>query len=475
MGPQRRSSDTVPPPDRPAAQTAVHPAAVFHMPARDAFREKAQRQALRRAGHTAQKDAARNEAAQKAAAGAAAPPPAGPAAGLIPESAAARTTAAIIPWPGRVRAATPAAMTAVMAMGAAEVETPERPAVAPKADPRPASTPDRPFGAAAFWKDDRKTGGGGGGGSGGGPGGGSGGAGGGGGGSGGTTGGTTGGAIGGAETRKRFTQDDAAGGVIVMLVLILVGWMGFNLLGKPPGDTKRLAPQSAAIAPAPQPPAPQPPAVKPDPFPPGPIDLKPRSPMPEVQPEAEPAPEAETRQALAAPPATVEPVVTAQAAPSPPTPAVQPAPVSCTPGRLIHAYFCTARSDLTPAARTALDAEIASWRACAAGQELVVKGYADTRGSQAFNLALGENRARQMANVLRAQGLNVSAVVGVGKLDGMEDGQNCLNQRRVDVGLKSEIDAATPSRACAPPKSLPPLGCSAAATAPAAEAPGPAR
>jgi outer membrane protein OmpA-like peptidoglycan-associated protein len=460
MGPQRRSSDTVPPPDQPAAQTAVHPAAVFHTPARDAFREKAQRQALRRAGLMAEKDAARNEAAQKAAAAAAAPPLAGPAAGLNPEPAVARTTAAIIPWPGRVRAATPAVAAAVMATGAAEVETPERPAVAPKADPRPASTSDRPFGAAAFWKDGRKTGGGGGG-TGGGAGGG---------GSGGPTGGTTGGAIGGVETRKRFTQDDAAGGVIVLLVLILVGWMGFNLLGKAPDDTKRLAPQSAAI-----PPAPQPPAVKPDPFPPGPIDLKPRSPMPEAQPESRPAPEAETRQALAAPPATVEPVVTAQAAPSQPTPAVQPAPVSCTPGRLIHAYFCTARSDLTPAARTALDAEIASWRACAAGQELVVKGYADTRGSQAFNLALGENRARQMADLLRAQGLNVSAVVGVGKLDGMEDGQNCLNQRRVDIGLKSESDAATPSRACAPPKSLPPLGCSAAAMSPAAEAPGPAR
>jgi outer membrane protein OmpA-like peptidoglycan-associated protein len=314
--------------------------------------------------------------------------------------------------------------------------------------PQPA-TPAAPFSAAEVWGGKKKTGGGGGGGSGGGD------------------GGSNGGATGGVQKRKRFNQDDVAGGVIVLLVLILIGWMGVNFFGaRKSGDEKLLKPQSAAI-----PPAPQPPVVKPDPFPSGPIDLKPKSPMPEAQP----APEAETRQALAAPPVTTEPVVTAQAAPSPPTPAVHPASANCVPGRMIHAYFCTAHSDLTPAARAALDADIEQWRACAAGQELVVKGYTDTRGSQEFNAVLGENRAKQMADILRAQGLNVSAVVGVGKLDGLDDGQNCLNQRRVDVGLKSEIDAATPSKACAPPKSVAPIMCGPATPKVVADAPSPAR
>lgn len=467
MGPQRRSSDTPQPPDAlvapaPPPQLRAHPAANFHAAGKDAFRDKAalkvERQARRRAGQTARRETVAMDVGPPLAAESPAPPPlkferkvaATPSApAASPEFE--RTTAAIIPWPGRLRTAglIKASTDAPEIERPPEVEKPvEPPKVdAPTADPKPAppaaSTPAAPFSAAEFWGR-KKSGGGGGGGAGGGEGGGS----------------------GGALKRKRFNQDDVAGGVIVLLVLILIGWMGFNLLGKPSGDDKLLKPQSAAI-----PPAPQPPVVKPDPFPPGPIDLKPKSPMP----EGAPAPEVETKQALVAPLVTTEPVVTTQAAPSPPTHASQPASTNCVPGRMIHAYFCTARSGLTPAARTALDADVETWRACAAGQELVVKGYADTRGSQAFNVALGESRAKQMADILRAQGLSVSTVIGVGKLDGLEDGQNCLNQRRVDVGLKSEIDAVTPSKACAPPKSVAPISCGPATPKPVADASSPAQ
>ncbi|MEP7209237.1 MAG: OmpA family protein [Alphaproteobacteria bacterium] len=349
-----------------------------------------------------------------------------------------RVSAAIIPWPVRARVKKPV----LASTDAPPVERPaptEPPKVdAPHTEPKPAppatSTPaSAPFSAAEFWGAKKKSGGGG------------------------SSGG--GGGSDGGHKDGLFDQDDVAGAVIVLLILLLIGWMLFNLGGKPAGDDRLLEPQSALNAPAPQAPV-----VKSDPFPAGPIDLKPKSPMPEAAPvQAAPAP------------VTSEPVVTAQATPSPPTPAVQPAKATCAPGHMIHAYFCTSRSDLTPAARSALDAELEQWRSCAAGQELVVKGYADTRGSQALNLALGENRAKQLADILRAQGLNVSAVVGIGKLDGLDDGQNCLNQRRVDVGLKSEIDAATPSKACAPPKSVVPIVCEFAAPKPDAVDASPAR
>lgn len=303
---------------------------------------------------------------------------------------------------------------------ASEVDAPE--VDAPKADPKPAASEpakpaSAPFSAAEFWgnKNKKKAFGGGG--------------------------GDGGGGSGGVSGDRRFNQDDVAGAVIVLLILLLGGWMLFNLGGASPGN-HLVQPQIALNAPAPTAPR-----VKPDPFPPGPVDLTPKSPMPEAEPAKD------------APPVGSAPKLLAQAAPSPPTPVTSPAGASCAPGRVIHAYFCTSRSQLSPAALTALDRDVAAWRACAADQELEVKGYADTRGSAEINAALGASRAKMLADILRAQGLRVVEVRGVGELDGLEDGQNCANQRRVDVGLKSEIEAASPSRACLPPKDAAPLAC----------------
>ncbi len=145
-----------------------------------------------------------------------------------------------------------------------------------------------------------------------------------------------------------------------------------NLFARPSGDDKILQPQVAANAPAPAAPA----VPKLDPFAGGPVDLKPKSPSPAATPEASPEtsrenssgaspqalldtpPDTASTPTKAAPPIAPSPAVTAQAAPSPPTPNVPPAGATCPPGRMIHAYYCTARSELTAASRAALDKEL---------------------------------------------------------------------------------------------------------------------
>ena len=120
----------------------------------------------------------------------------------------------------------------------------------------------------------------------------------------------------------------------------------------------------------------------PDPFGNQAVDLTPKSPPP---PE----------------PAVVE------AAPAPPEPTVAPA-AAVAPAALevrVHAYFCTDKSELTPASAQALDKEIAAWGDRITGKDLVVAGYADTRGVAVYNTWLGGERAKAVVNYLTAQGL----------------------------------------------------------------------
>ena len=118
-------------------------------------------------------------------------------------------------------------------------------------------------------------------------------------------------------------------------------------------------------------------AVKPDPFPPA------RSTSAEIADAGSSARSApETKQALAAPPVT-----TSQS--HPPGRAVT-AHSRCAPGkrqlvpsRMIHAYFCTAAQRThAGGACSPGNADVETW-SHRSGQEIMVKGYADTRGSQA--------------------------------------------------------------------------------------------
>ncbi len=230
---------------------------------------------------------------------------------------------------------------------------------------------------------------------------------------------------------KRFDQDDIAAAIMALLLLLAIGWGAMSLLGhRSDGtDDRRLLPQSAAIDPEPAP--------APDPFAGAPVDLTPRSVLPAV-PSEDPSPV----------PEAVSPQTALAAAPQPDTAAAPGTAPTCDPSRVVRAYFCTAKADLTPQSRAALERQIKEMGSCTDGREWVVRGFTDTRGAETFNTELAARRAASVASVLRSSGLTVTEVVGVGKLTDMEQGQNCANQRRVDVSLKTSLPPS--NRACAP-------------------------
>lgn len=233
-------------------------------------------------------------------------------------------------------------------------------------------------------------------------------------------GGSGAGGAGGPPADRIFNQDDLAGVLMALALLLLIG-LYFVQGGGAPAPTaapQRLASPAAAPAPVPAPLV--------DPFGDKPVDLTPKSPPP--------------------PPV-------AQAAP-----AAAPAP-SCPQGRMMRAWFCTAKSVLTDAAKTSLEKDLADWGPCITGKQLVVTGYADTRGGPEYNVSLSTARALAVAEALRAKGVKVAEAAGAGELPGLADGENCANQRRVDVRLSDDPAAPPPSPSCAPPEEFAALSC----------------
>jgi outer membrane protein OmpA-like peptidoglycan-associated protein len=240
-----------------------------------------------------------------------------------------------------------------------------------------------------------------------------------------------GGGSGAAPPRDRiFNQDDLAGVLVVLAVLLLMLLYLFRGNSATVEDDT-FDVQSASAEPV------EPPAPLPDPFGNQAVDLTPKSPAPP------------------------EPVVAEVAPPPAPAPAVAPATaVGATPAALdvrVHAYFCTDKSELMPASAEALDKEIAAWGERMAGKDLVVAGYADTRGVAVYNTWLGGERAKAVVNYLTAKGFKATALA-VGELPDLADNENCANQRRVDVHLADAPEEA-PSRSCTPPAELAALVC----------------
>lgn len=227
---------------------------------------------------------------------------------------------------------------------------------------------------------------------------------------------------GGPPADRIFNQDDLAGVLIVLALLLLFALylVRGNGAPGPAAAPQRLVSPAAAPAPAPVP------APLVDPYGDKPVDLTPKSPPP--------------------PPV-------AQAAPAPAT-----AP-SCPQGRMMRAWFCTAKSVLTDAAKTSLEKDLADWGPCITGKQLVVTGYADTRGGSEYNISLSTARASAVAEALRAKGVKVAEAAGVGELPGLADGENCANQRRVDVRLSDDPAVPPPSPSCAPPEEFAALSC----------------
>ncbi|MEZ5936725.1 MAG: OmpA family protein [Hyphomonadaceae bacterium] len=252
---------------------------------------------------------------------------------------------------------------------------------------------------------------------------------------------------------KSWTLDDIVAAVMVLGILALLVWGLFTReSSKPatPEETDALV-QSQSVA------------ALPDPFPEGPVDLTPTSPV--EASDGVGGPETlmnEDDSALLAAPATVAaPDVPAAPeiaeSPAEAEPATQVAPAACTPGKVVRVLFCTKSTRLTPAMQDRLRGDIAEWKSCAGDREIVVKGYADTRGAEDSNRTLAEGRAESVAAFLRGEGLAVAAPEGVGEAPGLEDGRNCPGQRRADLFLGS--DAPPLNRACAPPEELADLVC----------------
>ncbi len=251
-----------------------------------------------------------------------------------------------------------------------------------------------------------------------------------------------------ALSKRGFNRDDVFGVVfgIAVLAFMLLWFVRGRGEETPAGDLlatpQSMTGQSLAAMPPPAP------APRVDPFGDAPVNLKPTGPiieaMPVVPPAADPkvagvVPSAATPAPATPPPVTTSPAVIA---------AIPPAAIPIAE-RKMHAWFCTASSRMTKASRTELKGQLATFEDVFEGKELIVRGYADTRGSSELNVDLGARRAQTVADYLTARGLSVVDVQGIGELNGLDDNQNCPNQRRVDVWVKGG-PAESPSRECTP-------------------------
>ena len=128
--------------------------------------------------------------------------------------------------------------------------------------------------------------------------------------------------------------------------------------------------------------------------------------------------------APAAPPATPAPAPStpAPAAPvpsTPSTPAPAPAPAATTARpapaefasipELKDIHFDFDKYDIRPDAARTLDAN-AAWLKSNANHLLLIEGHCDERGTNEYNLALGERRAKAAMNYLVSQGVQASRI-----------------------------------------------------------------
>src|SRR5438034_6045536 len=129
--------------------------------------------------------------------------------------------------------------------------------------------------------------------------------------------------------------------------------------------------------------------------------------------------------APAAPPATSAPAPSAPepasstpaAAPATPTPAPAPAATTVRPvpaefaaiPELRDIQFDFDQYDIRPDAARTLDAN-AAWLKSNANHLLLIEGHCDERGTNEYNLALGERRAKSAMNYLVAQGVQAARI-----------------------------------------------------------------
>jgi len=110
--------------------------------------------------------------------------------------------------------------------------------------------------------------------------------------------------------------------------------------------------------------------------------------------------------------AAVTPPPAATPPPAPPTaaPAARPSPKEFTAiPELKPIYFDFDKYDIRPADAKVLDAN-ATWLKSNAQQLVLIEGHCDERGTNEYNLALGERRAKSTMNYLVSQGVQASRI-----------------------------------------------------------------
>ena len=114
--------------------------------------------------------------------------------------------------------------------------------------------------------------------------------------------------------------------------------------------------------------------------------------------------------------ASAAPAPEAQASPAAPAP-VAPAPEAVRPApkdfaavdALKPIYFDFDKYDLRPGDRRILDAN-AQWLKANAKQLVLIEGHCDERGTNEYNLGLGDRRAKSTMNYLVSQGVQSSRI-----------------------------------------------------------------
>jgi peptidoglycan-associated lipoprotein len=111
---------------------------------------------------------------------------------------------------------------------------------------------------------------------------------------------------------------------------------------------------------------------------------------------------AQQQPGMTSPPAT--------AAPATPAPTARPAPKEFTAiADLKPIYFDFDKYDIRPGDAKVLDAN-AQWLKSNADQLVLIEGHCDERGTNEYNLALGERRAKSTMNYLVSQGVQASRI-----------------------------------------------------------------
>jgi peptidoglycan-associated lipoprotein len=159
------------------------------------------------------------------------------------------------------------------------------------------------------------------------------------------------------------------------------------------------------------------------------------------------------------------PVATGVAAPAPPAPTATPAPTPAPPAivtpapapapapppraaqfvendNLKDVYFDFDKSDIRPPDAKILDAN-AAWLKTRGNDLVLIEGHCDERGTNEYNLALGERRARATMNYLLAQGLPAGriTIISYGKERPVcsEHAESCwARNRRAHFLVKSQ-------------------------------------